>query len=62
MLYTCLANYMGESAGPIIERVKDHSRIDTKSHVLKHIVEKEHVAVTEKYFENIGSHFKKQET
>ena len=31
----CLDDYTGESARCIIERVKDHSGRDTKSHILK---------------------------
>ena len=41
----CL-DYIGESARRVIERVNDHGGRDTKSHVLKHSSEKEHVKVT----------------
>ena len=54
----CSDDYIGESARRIIERLKDHSERDTKSHVLKHSKEKEHVEVTKEDFKNIGSHFK----
>ena len=54
----CLDDYIGESARRIIERVKDHGGRDTKSHVLKHSSEKEHVEVTQEDFKIIGSHFK----
>ena len=54
----CLDDYMGESARHIIERVKDHGGTDTKSHVLKHSGEKEHVEVTQEDFKIIGSNFK----
>ena len=54
----CLNDYIGESARHIIERVKDHGGRDTKSHVLKHSSEKEHVEVTQEDFKIIGSHFK----
>ena len=54
----CSDDYIGESARRIIERVKDHSGGDTKSHVLKHRSEKEHVEVTREDFKTTGSHFK----
>ena len=41
-----------------MERVKDHGGRDTKSHVLKHSSEKEHVEVTQEEFKIIGSNFK----
>ena len=47
-----------KSARRIIERVKDHGGGDTKSHVLKHSSEKEHVEVTREDFKTTGSHFK----
>ena len=53
-----LHDYTGESVRFIIERVKDHHGRDTKSHVLKHNSEKEHVEVTQEDFEITGSHFK----
>ena len=40
----------------LIERVKDYGGIDTKSHVLKHSSEEEHVEVTQDDFKIIGSH------
>ena len=40
-----------------MERVKDHGGRDTKSHVLKHSSEKEHVEVTQEDFKIIRSHF-----
>ena len=51
-------NYVGESERRIIEGVKDHGGRDTKSHVLKHSSEKEHVEVTQEDFKIIGSNFK----
>ena len=54
----CLDDYIGESARRIIERIKDHGGRDTKSHVLKHSSEKEHVEVTQEDFKIIVSHFK----
>ena len=54
----CSDDYIGESARRIIERVKDHGGRDTKSHVLKHSSEKEHVEVTQEEFKIIGSNFK----
>ena len=53
----CL-DYIGESARRVIERVNDHGGRDTKSHVLKHSSEKEHVKVTSDKFKIIGTHFK----
>ena len=40
----------------LIERVKDHGGIDTKSHVSNHSSEEEHVEVTQDDFKIIGSH------
>ena len=54
----CPRNYVGESARCIIERVKDHSGRDIKSHVLKHSSEKEHAEVIQEDFKIIGIHFK----
>ena len=54
----CSDNYIGESERRIIEGVKDHGGRDTKSHVLKHSSEKEHVEVTQEDFKIIGSNFK----
>ena len=54
----CSNDYIGESARRIIERVKDHGGRDTKSHVLKHNSEKEHVEVTQEGLKIIGSKFK----
>ena len=53
----CSDNYIGESERRIIEGVKDHRGRDTKSHVLKHSSEKEHVEVTQEDFKIISSHF-----
>ena len=55
----CSDDYIGEPVSCIIERVKDHSRRDTKSHVLKHSSEKEQVEVTQEGFKIIGSNFKR---
>ena len=41
-------DYIGESARRIIERVKGYGGRDTKSHVLKHSSEKEHVTLHKK--------------
>ena len=54
----CSDDYIGGSARHIIERVKNHGGRDTKSHVLKHSSETEHVQVTQKDFKTIGSNFK----
>ena len=40
-----------------IERVKSHGGRGTKSHVLKHSIEKQHVEVPQIDFKIIGSHF-----
>ena len=55
---SCWDGYIGELARRIIERVKYHGERDTKSHVLKHISEKEQVEVTKEDFKITGSHFK----
>ena len=46
-----------------MERVKDHGGRDTKSHVLKHSSEKEHVEVTQGDFKSsaVISHQTQQE-
>ena len=54
----CPDDYIGESARRIMERVRDHRGRDTRSHVLKHSSENEHVEVTQEDFKIIGSHFK----
>ena len=54
----CPDNYVGKSERCIIERVKDHSLRDIKSHVLKHSSEKEHEEVMQENFKIIGIHFK----
>ena len=54
----CSDDYVGELARRIIERVKDHGERDTKSHVLKHSSEKEHIEVTQEDFKIICSNFK----
>ena len=54
----CSDDYVGELARRIIERVKDHGERDTKSHVLKHSSEKEHIEVTQEVFKIIVSNFK----
>ena len=58
-----LDGYIGQSARRIIERVKDHGGRDTKSHVLKHSSEKEHVEVTQGDFKSsaVISHQTQQE-
>ena len=53
----CLDNYIEESATRLIEGVEDQGEGDTKSHVLKHSIENNHVEVTHKDFKIIGSHF-----
>ena len=55
---TCPDDSIGESARHIIERAKGHSKRDTRSLVLKHSRENEHVEVTQEDFKIIGSHFK----
>ena len=54
----CLNDYIGESARRIIERVKYNGGRDTKSHLLKHSSEKEHVEVTQDDFKIVGTNFK----
>ena len=54
----CSDDYIGESARRIMDRVKDHDGQDTKSHVLKHSSEKEHVEVTQEDFKIIDSNCK----
>ena len=54
----CSDDYTGQSVKRIIERVKDDGGRDTKSHVLKHSSEKEHIEVTQEDFKIICSNFK----
>ena len=49
-------DYIGETARRVVERVKDHGGRDTKSHMFKHSIEKEHKEVTQSDFKIIGSH------
>ena len=53
----CPDDYIGEAARRVVERVKDHGGRDTKSHMFKHSIEKEHKEVTQSDFKIIGSHF-----
>ena len=53
----CPDDYIGEAARRVVERVKDHGGRDTKSHMFKHSIEKEHKEVTQADFKIIGSHF-----
>ena len=46
----CLEDYIGEPARHVIERVKYQGGRDTKSYVLKHSIENEHVEFTQKDF------------
>ena len=54
----CSDDYIGQSARGIIEIAKDPGGRDTKSHILKHSSEKEHVEVMQEDFKIIGSNFK----
>ena len=54
----CSDDYIGQSARGIIEIGKDPGGRDTKSHILKHSSEKEHVEVMQEDFKIIGSNFK----
>ena len=51
----CLDNY-NESARQLLERVNNHERRGTKSHISKHSIENEHVEGTQKDLKVI-SHF-----
>ena len=53
----CPDDYIEEAARRVVERVKDHGGRDTKSHMFKHSIEKEHKEVTQSDFKIIGSHF-----
>ena len=48
-----------ESSRRLIQRIKDHGGRDTKSSVLEHINENEHVEVIQKNFRVNGSYFDK---
>ena len=50
--------YVGECGRHLIERIKDHQRRDTTSHITKHALEKEHCTVDISNFTVIGSNFR----
>ena len=44
--FNCNETYIGETARRLVERVKDHSGRDEKSHVVRHAMERNHDPVT----------------
>ena len=50
----CTEDYTGETGRRLIERVKDHSGKDSKSHLFKHAMETNHKTVTLDDFKIIG--------
>ena len=54
----CTEGYTGETGRHLIERVKDHSGKDSKSHLFKHLVETNHKMVTLDDFKIIGKGYK----
>ena len=54
---TCTDNYNGESAGRIIERIKDHNGREHTSNVFKHSIEKSHKNVNTIDFKIIDKNF-----
>ena len=54
----CNENYVGECGRRIIERIKDHSGRDNKSHMLKHSITSGHRNVTKDDFTIVAKKFK----
>ena len=55
---SCNEDYVGECAGRLYERVKDHNGRDYSSHLVKHAVETAHLPVDTANFEVIGSGYR----
>ena len=55
----CTEDYTGETKRRLIERVKDHSGKDLKSHLFKHSIETDHKTMTLNDFKIIGKGYKK---
>ena len=55
----CTEDYTGETGRRLIERVKDHSGKDSKSHLFKHAMETNHKTVTLDDFKIIGKGYKR---
>ena len=55
----CTEDYTGETGRRLIERVKDHSGKDSKSHLFKHAKETNHKTVTLDDFKIIGKGYKR---
>ena len=55
----CTEDCNGETGRCLIERVKDHSGKDLKSHLFKHFVETHHKMVTLDDFKIIKKHYKR---
>ena len=55
----CTEVYTGEADGRLIERVKDHSDKDSKSHLFKHAKEANHKTVTLDDLKIIGKGYKR---
>ena len=55
----CTEDYTEEKGRRLIERVKDHSGKDWKSHLFKHLVETNHKTVTLDDFKIIGKGYRR---
>ena len=55
----CTEDYTGETKRRLIERVKDHSGKDLKSHLCKHLMETNHKTMTLDDFKIIGKGYKR---
>ena len=55
----CDGTYVVESARRLKERIKDHNGRDKNSHLVKHSIESEHLAVDTRNFEIIGKGYRK---
>ena len=53
----CKEDYVGETKGRIVERIKDRNSKDNSSHLLKHGRENSHTHVWEKDFHILGNNY-----
>ena len=54
----CTEDYIGETGRRVIERVKDHNGRDHHSHLVKHVVEANHIPVTTNNFTILNSGYR----
>ena len=54
----CTEGCVGEPAGHIVERAKDHNGRDQHSHLVKHTIENNHLPVVKADFTILGSGYR----